>query len=56
MLARQGFVITEEDLCKSRKDEQYDEELAVMAETSAYFLVAYKVCISLPRPLLIGEY
>ena len=47
MLAAQGFSITEKDLEKIHGDDQYDEELMVMAETSAYFRVAYKVSSSM---------
>ncbi|KIP02346.1 hypothetical protein PHLGIDRAFT_79251, partial [Phlebiopsis gigantea 11061_1 CR5-6] len=56
MLAKQGFYITEEGLSKAcGKEHQYDEELAVMAETSAYFRVAYKRVINnIPRVVDYG--
>ena len=47
MLAAQGFSITEKDLAKIQGGDQYDEELTVMAETSAYFHVAYKVSVDI---------
>lgn len=47
MLARYGFTgLKEEDLGKLHEVDQYEEELIVMAETLAYFHVAYKVCYS----------
>lgn len=39
--------MTEESLAKLNAEDGYEEELIVMAETSAYFRVAYKV-----RPIL----
>ena len=43
MLAAQGFSLTEKDLAKVRGEDQHDEELMAIAETPAYFRVAYKV-------------
>lgn len=36
------------DLAKLHKEDQYEEELIVMAETAAYFRVAYKVSGCVP--------
>lgn len=50
-LAGAGFQgLKEEDLSRLYGAERYEEELIVMAETAAYFHVAYKVCgpFSLP--------
>ena len=44
-LAAAGFTgVGEEDLKRLRKPDTHDEELEVMAETRAYFQIAFKVC------------
>ena len=44
VLAKLGYTgLTEEDLGKLNKTDEYDEELHLMAEVRAYFQVAYKV-------------
>ena len=42
-LAAIGYNVKVEDPGKLRKEDMYEQELEVMAETSAYFRVAYKV-------------
>lgn len=42
-LAELGLAVKEADLAPLRGNACYDDELVVMAETSAYFRVAYKV-------------
>ena len=51
-LARISYNVTEGDLAKLLKEDKYDEELIVMAETSAYFRVAYKVSVPAVPALL----
>ncbi|KIP02342.1 hypothetical protein PHLGIDRAFT_32230 [Phlebiopsis gigantea 11061_1 CR5-6] len=49
-LASLGYNVTQGDLAKLQKEDKYDEEFIVMAETSAYFRVAYKRVIdNIPR-------
>ena len=43
LLKQIGYDTTEQDLARLRKADEYEEELIVMAETSAYFRIAYKV-------------
>ena len=42
-LNKAGYNVKAEDLPKLHGDDVYEQELIVMAETSAYFHVAYKV-------------
>ncbi|KIP02343.1 hypothetical protein PHLGIDRAFT_298819 [Phlebiopsis gigantea 11061_1 CR5-6] len=49
-LALLGITANVNDLAKLHKEDQYEEELIVMAETAAYFRVAYKRVIdNIPR-------
>ena len=45
-LAAVGYSVREDELPRLRGVDPYEQELIVMAETSAYFHVAYKVSFS----------
>ena len=46
-LKRMGYNgVRSEDLQKLAPSDEYEEELALMAEVRAYFKVAYKACCS----------
>lgn len=46
LLARLGYPSDEHALARLHGPDKYEEELIVMAETSAYFHVSYKVCLA----------
>ena len=48
-LAKLGLNVTEEDLGKLNPPDEYEDELALMAEVRAYFDVAYKVSLIIFR-------
>ena len=51
-LAQIGLSSNVSDLLKLSKEDRFEEELIVMAETSAYFRVAYKVSVPAVPALL----